>query len=94
MSRETGYPVSPSQNRTCNGVKLALRKKYKYASLTPSVGVVKAITIEDLQDAYNEIVLEKPRALSVISPGAKGGVKATVESAKAFRNGKELITRN
>ncbi len=72
-----------------------LRSDYpNFDSRQKAVGVVKAITIEDLQDAYNEIVLEKPRALSVISPGAKGGVKATVESAKAFRNGKELITRN
>ena len=64
-----------------------------FDSREKAVEVVKAITIKDLQDAYNEVVLDSPHAISVITPGAKGGVKATVESAKAFRTGKEVIVR-
>ena len=72
-----------------------LRNDYpEFDSREKSIAAVEAITIKDLQDAFNEIVMTNPRAVSVIAPGAKGGVKATVESAKAFREGKEVITRS
>ncbi|MGS2723662.1 insulinase family protein [Porticoccus sp. GXU_MW_L64] len=59
-----------------------------------SIAALKKITIKDVQDAFNQIVMENPHGVTVISPGAKGGVKATVESAKAFREGKEVIERS
>ncbi|WIO74702.1 insulinase family protein [Porticoccaceae bacterium LTM1] len=72
-----------------------LRDDYpNFDSREKSIEALKNITMKDVQDAYNEIIIENPHAVSVIAPGAKGGVKATVKSAQEFRNGKEIITRS
>ena len=72
-----------------------LRDDYpNFDSRQKAIEALQSITMKDIQDAYNEVIMTNPHAISVISPGAKGGVKATVDSAKAFRNGKELIDRS
>ncbi|MDM3871782.1 insulinase family protein [Porticoccus sp. W117] len=72
-----------------------LRDDYpNFDSRQKAIDALKSITMKDIQDAYSEIVMDNPHAVSVISPGAKGGVKANVESAKAFREGKGVITRS
>ena len=54
---------------------------------------VKSVTLEDVRDAYQAIVFDEPRAVSVIAPGALGGVEGTIENAQAYREGKDVIVR-
>ncbi|UTW46556.1 insulinase family protein [bacterium SCSIO 12696] len=66
----------------------------EFDSREKSITALEATTMGDLQKAYKSVVLEKPRAISVIAPGAKGGVKGTVSGFEEFRDGKKLIIRN
>ena len=58
------------------------------------IGAVTAITIEDIRDAYDVLVFDKPRVVSVIAPGALGGVKGTIDSPEAFHEESEIIIRS
>lgn len=72
-----------------------LRDDYpNFDSREQAIAVVEATTLQDLQKAYQEVIMDNPHAISVIAPGAKGGVKATVKSAQEFRKGKEVIERS
>ncbi|WIO75331.1 insulinase family protein [Porticoccaceae bacterium LTM1] len=58
-----------------------------------SIEAVEKVTLSDIRDLYQKTILDNPRSLSVIAPGAKGGVTATVGTAQEYQEQKEIITR-
>ena len=65
----------------------------KFNSREQAIAAVELVTLEDVREAYQAIVFDEARAVSVIAPGALGGVESTIESPKAYRQGKETIVR-
>ena len=65
----------------------------QFNSREAAIEAVGAVTLQDVRDAYEAVVLNTPRAVSVIAPGALGGVKGTIESPEAYRQDREIIVR-
>ena len=65
----------------------------EFDSRAKSIAAVESATLEDVREAYEAIVFDEPRAISVIAPGALGGVEGTIENARAYREGKDVIVR-
>ncbi len=73
-----------------------LRNGYlNFDSREQFTAAVNHVTLGDLRVAYQEIVLASaPRAISVVSPGEKGGITGTINGFNEFRRGKDIYTRN
>ncbi len=65
----------------------------EFDSRQQAIEVVNAVTIEDVREAYEAVVFDDPRAVSVIAPGALGGVKGTIESPGAYHEEMEIVVR-
>ena len=65
-----------------------------FNSREEAIAAVEPITLEDVRDAYRALVLESPRVVSVVAPGALGGVEGTIESPQAYRRGRAVIVRD
>ena len=64
-----------------------------FDSREQAIEAVNAVTIEDVREAYEAVVFESPRVLSVIAPGALGGVEGTIDSPEAYHESNEIIVR-
>ena len=64
-----------------------------FDSRQQAIAAVNAVTIEDVREAYEAVVFESPRVLSVIAPGALGGVEGTIDSPEAYHESNEIIVR-
>ena len=58
-----------------------------------AIVAISEVTLDDIREAYDAVVLNNPRMLSVIAPGALGGIEGTIESAEAFHEDNEIIVR-
>ena len=65
----------------------------EFNSREEAIAAVEAVSLEDVRDAYQAVVFDEARAVSVIAPGALGGVEGTIESAQVYQQGKEVIVR-
>ena len=89
--------AKPPQNRNekISSFWSQLRQGYpEFDLIEQSIAAIEAVTLEDVRNAYREVVLEEPRVVSVITPGALGGVEGTIENAQAYRQGKDVIVRD
>ena len=65
----------------------------EFNSREQAIEAVNAVGIEDVREAYEAVVFENPRIVSVIAPGALGGVKGTIDSPEAYHEAMEIIVR-
>ena len=65
-----------------------------FDSREQAIEAISAVTIEDIREAYEAVVFENPRIVSVIAPGTLGGVKGTIDSPEAFHQSSEIIVRS
>ena len=66
----------------------------EFDSRQQAIEAVNAVGIEDVREAYEAVVFGNPRVVSVIAPGALGGVTGTIESPDAYREDREIIVRS
>ena len=64
-----------------------------FDSRQQSIETIEAVGIEDIREAYEDVVFDNPRVLSVIAPGALGGVEGTIDSPEAYHESNEIIVR-
>ena len=65
----------------------------EFDSRQQAIEAIDEVTLDDVREAYEAVVLNKPRVLSVIAPGALGGVEGTIDSPEAFHEESEIIVR-
>ena len=65
----------------------------EFNSREEAIAAVEAVSLADVRDAYQAVVFDEARAVSVIAPGALGGVEGTIESAQVYQQGKEVMVR-
>jgi len=64
-----------------------------FDSRQQAIEAIKTVRIDDIREAYEAVVFENPRIVSVIAPGALGGVKGTIESPDAYHEAMEIVIR-
>ena len=64
-----------------------------FDSREQAVEAISNVTLEDVRAAYEAVVFDNPRVLSVIAPGALGGVEGTIDSPEAYHESNEIIVR-
>ena len=67
---------------------------FEFDSREQAIEAINAVTLDDVRAAYEAVVFDNPRVLSVIAPGALGGVKGTIDSPEAFHQDSEIIVRS
>ena len=67
---------------------------FEFDSREQAIEAINAVTLDDVRAAYEAVVFDTPRVLSVIAPGTLGGVKGTIESPEAFHEDSEIIVRS
>ena len=71
-----------------------LRQGYlAFDSREQAIEAISTVTLDDVRAAYEAVVFDNPRVLSVIAPGALGGVEGTIDSPEAYHESNEIIVR-